>query len=48
MQKTRKERRQSLTIKRETVTKLDDKALQSIAGGCDGMPWTCRCTSYTY
>jgi hypothetical protein len=42
-QNNQKEQRQNLVLNRETVRKLDDEALQSVAGGCYRMPITCTC-----
>ena len=47
-QENRKEQRQNLVLHRETLRSLNDETLESIAGGCGGMPFTCRCTDVTF
>lgn len=42
-QEKQKTKCQTLALSRETLHKLDDDALHSIAGGCNRMPYTCTC-----
>lgn len=38
-----KHQRKALILERESIKRLDDENLSSIAGGCNGMPFSCTC-----
>ncbi len=43
---TAKKHQKNLNLDRETLGRIDDLALKSIAGGCGGMPRTCTCFDF--
>jgi|GEM_PF-3876709 len=40
--------RKPLVLNRESIAKLNEDVLGAIAGGCGGMPPTCRCPDVTF